>query len=734
MTMCHWGGANSDPNSPNSEEEQQHQRYQEDDRTSVASRRSHRPQQVPPMPAFPPIRDRQGAPSVSSRRSGTYQGGTFELPPLPPSTGSLNSVGRTSSDSIRSYNTTYSLHPRREGPSKVRRRTNSSEDSSYIETLPNELLEDIFLLAIASSFPIEDPNWPLCPMFSKHSYHHSPSNSSSGYTPVPNGPFPTGSGTRSRSGSAGAKPHAPIPTAELLKTAPQLLPTILSQTSRRFRTVLRNAPHLWSHIHITRTVSPQQGQQPLTSRQLLGWLPIYLARSRESGLHITFDTTKFASFSAPLSMATTAPSSATGPPGTVPNGNTNLVHPQSILAFLLPALPRWASVTILTSHIGSPALGPLLHSLSPLDTPALTHLRLAADIWRTGIVGYGAPVPALFVGGSPLLHSVTLEGVHLDWKSCAGVDLPAPGLFSTLRNLELRFIAGRYPRWEQFAVLLEEGCPSLERLVVRDDFDEALRSIDPPPMPYFDEPASPLPPHSPFSTGSTGSNSNASGQTPSSSSTSPASGRFPSHITGLHLTLPPSSNHGQGRGRGRSQSTSSSTSSGSSSTSSSPTSPYYQHHQAHGRHRRAQREFRKINLPFLKKLELHSFNANGGLRSSRSNLALQSASSPSSKGAKAGGLGGGPAPSAMARFLYLLSSPDIQTLALSGLSFDEWAGIADMLGLSSDVRQFKWGASVGNRSRGGSDQGVSYGILDRENYKGRTFPFLTSLEVDLIDA
>ncbi|KAF6756889.1 hypothetical protein DFP72DRAFT_809693, partial [Ephemerocybe angulata] len=300
-------------------------------------------------------------------------------------------------------------------------------------------------------------------MFSKRSYHHSPSNSGSGYTPVPNGPFPTGSGTRSRSGRA--KPHAPIPTAELLKTAPQLLPTILSQTSRRFRTVLRNAPHLWSHIHITRTVSPQQGQQPLTSRQLLGWLPIYLARSRESGLHITFDTTKFAS--------------ATGPPGTVP---TNLVHPQSILAFLLPALPRWASITILTSHIGSPALGPLLHFLSPLGTPALTHLRLAADIWRTGIVGYGAPVPALFVGGSPLLHSVTLEGVHLDWKSCAGVDLPAPGLFSTLRNLELRFIAGRYPRWEQFAVLLEEGCPSLERLVVRDDFDEALRSIDPPPM------------------------------------------------------------------------------------------------------------------------------------------------------------------------------------------------------------------------------------------------------------
>ncbi|KAF6746938.1 hypothetical protein DFP72DRAFT_921616 [Ephemerocybe angulata] len=483
MTMCHWGGANSDPNSPNSEEEQQHQRYQEDDRTSVASRRSHRPQQVPPMPAFPPIRDRQGAPSVSGRRSGTYQGGTFELPPLPPSTGSLNSVGRTT------ITRPYSLHPRREGPSK---------------TLPNELLEDIFLLAIASSFPIEDPNWPLCPMFSKRS----------------------------------AKPHAPIPTAELLKTAPQLLPTILSQTSRRFRTVLRNAPHLWSHIHITRTVSPSKASNPSPHASSSGGSPIYLARSRESGLHITFGHHKVRVFLRSALNGHDRPELRNG------------LYLRSCSQHSLAGPP----ITILTSHIGSPALGPLLHFLSPLGTPALTHLRLAADIWRTGIVGYGAPVPALFVGGSPLLHSVTLEGVHLDWKSWRRRTSSCGSSQAGIRGGSVR----RAP---------EEGVPPSSAWWCEDDFDEAVRSIDPPPMPYFDEPASPLPPHSPFSTGSTGSNSNASGQTPSSSSTSPASGRFPSHIAGLHLTLPPSSHHGQGRGRGRSQSTSSSTSSGSSSTS-----------------------------------------------------------------------------------------------------------------------------------------------------------------------
>ncbi|TEB31582.1 hypothetical protein FA13DRAFT_333551 [Coprinellus micaceus] len=547
--------------------------------------------------------------------------------PLPPSTGSTG--GRASlSSSIRSYATNLSLRPG-ETSGLTRPSENGSNDgSTSLEDLPTELLEAIFLLAIQTSFPVEDPNWPNCPMFSKRSYH-SPSNSGSGYGP---GSMITGtpaSGNRART----------TPTPTLLTSAPHLLPTVLSQTCRCFRSVLRHAPHLWTYLNVTRTISPHQGQQPLLARQILGWLPIYLARSREAPLRITFDTTKFGSFAAPLSHSNT------------PATHGNAVHPQSILALLLPALSRWSSITILTSHIGSVALMPLLELLSPLALPRLCHLRLAADIWRPGIVGYGTPVPRLFAGGCLSLDSVVLEGLPLDWKSCAGVGLESgSGLFSSIKNLELRFIAGRYPRWEQFAILLEEGCPQLERLVVRDDFDEALRTLDPPPLPWFEEHVAP----------SIEGSGSASGRTSSISGSS----RLQGHIAGLHITLPPSNE----RGRGRAYSTSSSSSSsGSSSASSSPTSPHHPHSPRKHRH---ERQFRKIHLPTLKRLEVHAFTSNA----SRSNLAVKPSPAASST------------PQSIARFLYLFSTPSIHTLAISGLDRDGWLVVAGMLGLPADTR------------------------------------------------
>jgi hypothetical protein len=590
-----------------------------------------------------------GVETVSNAgRQRYHPDGKSSMRSLPPSTGSTG--GRVSlSSSIRSYGTNLSLRTgEARGPTRPPG-IGSSDGSASLEDLPTELLEAIFLLAIQTSFPVEDPNWPVCPMFSKRSYH-SPSNSGSGY-----GPSGVAAGTPASGGSRART----TPTLALLTSAPHLLPTVLSQTCRRFRSVLRHTPHLWTYLNITRTVSPHQGQQPLLARQILGWLPVYLARSREAPLHITFDTTKFASFAASLSQSN------------APSTRGIAVHPQSILALLLPTLSRWSSITILTSHIGSAALTPLLELLSPLAVPRLCHLRLAADIWRPGIVGYGTPVPRLFAGGCPSLSSVVLEGLPLDWKSCAGVGPEAGlGLFSSVRNLELRFIAGRYPRWEHFAILLEEGCPQLERLVVRDDLDEALRTLDPPPLPWVEDRVAP----------SIEGSGSASGRTSSISGSS----RLQSHLAGLHITLPPPNE--RGRGSSYSTSSSSSSSSESSSASSSPTSPHYPDSSRKHRH---ERQFRKIHLPTLKHLEVHAFTSNA----SRSNLALKPSPAASST------------PQSTARFLYLFSTLSIHTLAVSGLNRDGWLVVAGMLGLPADAR-LRPGASG-------------------------TFPLLTTLTIEL---
>ncbi|KAH6901251.1 hypothetical protein BKA70DRAFT_1230017 [Coprinopsis sp. MPI-PUGE-AT-0042] len=55
-----------------------------------------------------------------------------------------------------------------------------------------------------------------------------------------------------------------------------------------------------------------------------------------------------------------------------------------------------------------------------------------------------------------------------------------------LRSLELNF-ATRYPPFVVLRNMLENGCPHLESLIIRDDLDAALRLIKPPPCPYLDE-------------------------------------------------------------------------------------------------------------------------------------------------------------------------------------------------------------------------------------------------------
>lgn len=619
------------------------------------------------------------------------------------------------------------------------------EAGDNIQSLPNELLEYVFLLAIATSFPIEDPNWPLSPLFSKRSYgnRHSPSNSTSG--------IPQVDASSGRSTSRASQRQQVQDVTVALANAPHLLPTTLSQTCRRFRAVLRNAPHLWSFINVTRTTS-MPVQQVLQPRQIIGWLPLYLSRSRDANLHITLDTTKFASFNAP-------PSHCLSP------SSTALVHPDSILALLLSKLQRWASLTILASHVGSPTISPLLQSLSPLQNSNLRRFRIAADIWRPGIVGYGSQPPPLFVGGCPRLESVVLDGIHLDWKSCFSFGSPGtPGLFAHLKNLELQFVGNHFPRFEQFTQLLELGSPRLERLVVRDDLEEALRALNPPPLPYFegideDGPDSPHnhPPRTPDSpelSVASGSTGRSSGSGRSVSSRSPASG----YIEGLHLTLPPATHyHSQppsGRGsRGRSNSTSSS----SSGSSSPPTSPYYQQFaRVHRPHRpRQERQFRKIEMPFLKHLEVHAYNpstaAGAGRRSSIASRGSGSGREATSRGSNS--INEAPEHTSFARFLYLFATPSLRTLAISGLGYDQWIDIAEMLGLPRDFDRVLEGQSRpqsktsshrgSSRSVGGNMRECASGhaqssASSRDSVhggegSGRSFPFLRVLKVDLVD-
>lgn len=298
--------------------------------------------------------------------------------------------------------------------------------------------------------------------------------------------------------------------------------------------------------------------------------------------------------------------------------------------------------------------------------------RVSMDVWRQGIVGIsGVAPPTLFLakhgdGTAGGLASLVLEGgVHLDWKSCAGVGIPPlngsrlghGGTFRTLRNLELRFVGARYPRWEQLGLLLgdEVGCPMLERLVVRDEFEEVMRAVDPPSSPM---------------------------------SFSSARKVDMSHIASLGLILPPSPAR-HGRRRAASASSSSGRSSASSSAASSPTSPYYQQFERQVRGTpvvKSQREaFRKIRMGRLKTLEVDAFPRGSGTRWPRSadSLGIQEV------------FAGGAAradvrqPHALVRFLYLFDAPGLEKLRVGGLNRGEWEMTANVLGLPRTPERFE---------------------------------------------
>lgn len=172
------------------------------------------------------------------------------LPPLPPSTdGSLsNSLLSARPPSHRALTPAGGEDKAKITPVGGQRIRSSSSHStsSFIETLPNEILELIFHFAIASSFPsTENLQWPIGPMFSRgrrsRGTRHSPSNSS--------GSEVSSSGVSMRSVSSGrTQTEVAVPIHP-----DHLLPTTLSQTCRRFRFVLRCSPELWSFIHLTRS-------------------------------------------------------------------------------------------------------------------------------------------------------------------------------------------------------------------------------------------------------------------------------------------------------------------------------------------------------------------------------------------------------------------------------------------------------------------------------------------------
>lgn len=328
--------------------------------------------------------------------------------------------------------------------------------------LPNELLDRIFFLSISTSFPVEDGDYPRHPLFSK--------------------------GTSFTGNPACFAPH--------------LLASVLSQTCRRFRALLLHSPHLWSYIFITRPASIRSPHSSLSSPaqawaerptleahgldRWLSWLPRYISRSQNTPLRIVLDTTRYPLHHSMSSL----------------DGGDGAMHP---FAYITSTSERWSSLTILTFHLGSQSLPPTLSLLRHLPVPNLESLRIAADIWREGMSSHG-DLPAFFVDGAPKLRHIRLDGAWIDWDQtplCPSAHVgrgtsantriltqgpqinPRTSNHNMLRSLELNF-ATRYPPYAVLRNTLENGCPLLETLIIRDDLDAALRVIRPPPCPYFD--------------------------------------------------------------------------------------------------------------------------------------------------------------------------------------------------------------------------------------------------------
>ncbi|TFK19114.1 hypothetical protein FA15DRAFT_709270 [Coprinopsis marcescibilis] len=401
-----------------------------------------------------------------------------------------------------------------------------SKSPTGLTSLPNEVLEYIFALAVESVFPVEDRRWPDVPLFSKAgagaagrksrgsgsggsgslgrsaganlvqhnagagaasplsplggyqpfatsaattklSSSSSSSSLSSSTSPSPPVSFPSSpAGTRTQhkpplslslsalfSPSQSEETATPVGDGEDCDDywtrrgfpcwAAHLLPSVLSQTCRRFRRMVLSAPGLWGYVYLTRgSLAGGQGSvstpisasaasfaspglpsaasargvhhRAASSRTAagagggnvvddmardLGWVSIYLERARRVGLNIVIDTTKIPITNA-LLLLNGRPSSSVVPMDVVsptfPNG-ADALHPHPLFQ-LTQTSTRWTTLTILVSHIGSASLAPLLRLLAHTSVPRLVKMRVAADIWKEGITSY-EELPEVFVGG-----------------------------------------------------------------------------------------------------------------------------------------------------------------------------------------------------------------------------------------------------------------------------------------------------------------------------------------------
>ncbi|KAF9048971.1 hypothetical protein BJ165DRAFT_1343846 [Panaeolus papilionaceus] len=232
----------------------------------------------------------------------------------------------------------------------------------------------------------------------------------------------------------------PMPTEESYPRRPlfsklpvePLYPVALSQVCIQWRELALRMPILWSFIHVTRSAEAHRRLKSHLQRSL-EWLPTYLIRSGDLPLHITIDTTR--------------------------------VPVEPTLRLLSETFGRWASLTLLVSHVGH--LPPILPLLADTHVPTMSSLTIASDIYREGIVVYDV-LPGIF-DYSPSLTRIKLLGVYMAWN--------APP-FANLLEMELCFAS----RWPDFDFLnnLFSSSPNLERLVIEDDIAQILHNVNPP--------------------------------------------------------------------------------------------------------------------------------------------------------------------------------------------------------------------------------------------------------------
>ncbi|PPQ71260.1 hypothetical protein CVT24_009517 [Panaeolus cyanescens] len=222
-------------------------------------------------------------------------------------------------------------------------------------------------------------------------------------------------------------PHCPLFSKSPLQP---LYPIALSQVCIQWRELVLQMPVLWRYIHVSRSAEAHRRLKSQIQRSL-EWLPTYLIRSGDQPLHITIDTTRV-----PF-------------PATLP--------------LLAKASGRWASLTLLVSHVGH--LPPILSVLGNTHVPALNSLTIASDIYREGIVVYDA-LPAFF-DYAPSLTRIKLLGTYTAWN--------APP-FSNLLQMELCY-ASHWPDFESLGSLFAAS-PNLRQLVIHDDIAQILHNVD----------------------------------------------------------------------------------------------------------------------------------------------------------------------------------------------------------------------------------------------------------------